>query len=55
MGHTLAHPDRPAHTNWLPPGMRPPGGMTHRQAVVFWLVGAAALFGGYDTNVFSFA
>ena len=55
MGHTLAHPDRPAHTNWLPPGMRPPGGMTHRQAVVFWLVGAAALFGGYDLNVFSFA
>jgi putative MFS transporter len=29
--------------------------MTHRQAVVFLLVGAAAVMGGYDTNVFTFA
>jgi len=47
--------DRPANTRWLPPGLRPPGAMTHRQAVVFLLVGAAALMGGYDTNVFSFS
>jgi MFS family permease len=47
--------DRPAKIRWLPPGLRPPGGMTKRQELVFLLVGAAALFGGYDTNVFSFA
>lgn len=47
--------ERPANTKWLPPGMRPPGGLTHRQAVVFWLVGAAMLMGGYDTNVLFFA
>jgi len=50
-----AREDRPANTRWLPPGLRPPGGMTHRQVVVFWLVGAAMLLGGYDTNVFFFA
>ncbi|MDE2181667.1 MAG: MFS transporter [Alphaproteobacteria bacterium] len=44
----------PAQIRWLPPGLRPPGGMTSRQELVFLLVGAAALFGGYDTNVFSF-
>ncbi len=47
--------DRPAKIRWLPPGLRPPGGMTSRQELVFLLVGAAALFGGYDTNVFGFA
>jgi len=46
--------DRPAKIRWLPPGLKPPGGMTSRQERVFLLVGAAALFGGYDTNVFSF-
>lgn len=44
----------PAQIRWLPPGLRPPGGMTQRQELVFLLVGAAALFGGYDTNVFGF-
>ncbi len=47
--------DRPANIRWLPPGLRPPGGLTARQELVFLLVGAAALFGGYDTNVFGFA
>lgn len=46
--------ERPAKIRWLPPGLRPPGGLTIRQERVFLLVGAAALFGGYDTNVFSF-
>jgi putative MFS transporter len=51
----IAAEDRPAKIRWLPPGLRPPGGMNKRQELVFLLVGAAALFGGYDTNVFSFA
>ena len=55
MNGAAASDDRPANTRWLPPGLRPPGGMTHRQAVVFLLVGAAALMGGYDTNVYTFA
>lgn len=55
MNSAPALDDRPARTGWLPPGLRPPGGITHRQAVVFWLVGAAMLLGGYDTNVFFFA
>ena len=36
--------DRPANIRWLPPGLRPPGGMTGRQESVFLLVGAAMLF-----------
>ena len=55
MSETTAYEDQPANTRWLPPGLRPPGGISHRQALVFLLVGAAALMGGYDTNVFSFA
>ena len=55
MNGSAALDERPANTRWLPPGLRPPGGMTHRQAIVFLLVGAAALMGGYDTNVFTFA
>jgi putative MFS transporter len=55
MTEVTAYEDRPANTRWLPPGLRPPGGISHRQALVFLLVGAAALMGGYDTNVFSFA
>jgi putative MFS transporter len=55
MSTSPALDERPANTKWLPPGLRPPGGITHRQAVVFWLVGAAMLLGGYDTNVFFFA
>ncbi len=54
MNADSAADDRPAKIRWLPPGLRPPGGMTIRQERVFLLVGAAALFGGYDTNVFSF-
>jgi len=54
MNADTAAEDRPAKIRWLPPGLRPPGGMTVRAERVFLLVGAAALFGGFDTNVFSF-
>ena len=47
--------DRPAKIRWLPPGLRPPGGMTSRQELVFLLVGVAMLFAGYDMNVFGLA
>ena len=40
---------------WLPPGLRPPVAMTWRQEHIFLLVGTAALFAGYDSNVFGLA
>jgi MFS family permease len=45
----------PAKFGWLPPGLRPRVAMTWRQERVFLLVGAAALFAGYDTNIFGLA
>ncbi len=47
--------DRLINIRWLPPGLRPPGGMTVRQERVFLLVGVAMLFAGYDMNVFGLA
>ncbi|MDR3528361.1 MAG: MFS transporter [Rhizomicrobium sp.] len=47
--------DRRVKVRWLPPGLRPPGGMTVRQERVFLLVGVAMLFAGYDMNVFGLA
>ncbi len=47
--------DRIVKVRWLPPGLRPPGGMTIRQERVFLLVGVAMLFAGYDMNVFGLA
>ena len=44
-----------AHFKWLPPGLRPPVAMTGRQERIFLLVGVAALFAGYDMNVFGLA
>ncbi|HWY62968.1 MAG TPA: MFS transporter [Rhizomicrobium sp.] len=44
-----------AHFRWLPPGLRPPVAMQWRQERVFLLVGVAALFAGYDMNVFGLA
>jgi MFS family permease len=55
MNADSAADDRPAKIGWLPPGLRPPGGMTIRQERVFLLVGLAALFAGYDMNVFGMA
>ncbi|HEX4105700.1 MAG TPA: MFS transporter [Rhizomicrobium sp.] len=45
----------PARFRWLPPGLRPPVPMSWRQEHVFLLVGVAALFAGYDMNVFTLA
>jgi putative MFS transporter len=45
----------PARFRWLPPGFRPPPGMVWRQEKIFLLVGVAALFAGYDMNVYGLA
>jgi putative MFS transporter len=45
----------PAKFRWLPPGLRPPVQMEWRQEKIFLLVGVAALFAGYDMNVFGLA
>lgn len=48
----------PARFCWLPPGLRPDpkhGPMEYRQERTILLVGAAALFAGYDQNVFGLA
>jgi MFS family permease len=47
--------DRPARFLWLPPSLRPPAKLPHRQEVVFLLVGITILFSGYDLNVFGLA
>ncbi|HEY4274806.1 MAG TPA: MFS transporter [Rhizomicrobium sp.] len=46
---------KPARFVWLPPGLRPPAAMTWRQERVFLLVGTAALFAGYDLNIYGLA
>jgi MFS family permease len=48
----------PARFRWLPPGLRPDpkhGPMEYSQERTILLVGAAALFAGYDQNVFGLA
>jgi putative MFS transporter len=45
----------PARFLWLPPGLRPPVQMPYRTERVFLLVGVAALFAGYDMNVYGLA
>ncbi len=45
----------PARFRWLPPGLRPPVDMVWRQERIFLLVGVAALFAGYDMNVYGLA
>jgi len=45
----------PARFLWLPPGLRPPVAMVWRQERVFLLVGIAAMFAGFDTNIFGLA
>jgi MFS family permease len=52
---SIADDDRPARFVWLPPALRPPGGMTRRQERTFLLVGMAALFAGFDQNIYGFA
>lgn len=45
----------PARFLWLPPRLRPPVAMVWRQERVFLLVGIAAMFAGFDTNIFGLA
>jgi putative MFS transporter len=47
--------EAPARFRWLPPGLRPTDAMVWRQERVFLLVGSAALFAGFDQNVFGLA
>lgn len=45
----------PARFYWLPPPLRPKSPMTRREERVFLLVGMAALFAGFDQNIYGFA
>jgi MFS family permease len=45
----------PAKFYWLLPVLRPPVGMTRREERIFLLVGMAALFAGFDQNIYGFA
>jgi MFS family permease len=45
----------PARFYWLPPPLRPKSQMTRREERVFLLVGMAALFAGFDQNIYGFA
>lgn len=48
----------PARFRWLPPGLRPDpkhGPMDQQQERTILLVGAAALFAGFDQNIFGLA
>jgi MFS family permease len=47
--------EQPANFYWLVPGLRPPVVLKKRQERIFLLVGMAALFAGYDLNVFGLA
>src|SRR6185312_1853141 len=51
----MSRDSSPARFAWLPPGLRPPAAMTWRQERVFLLVGVAALFAGYDLNIYGLA
>lgn len=56
MTTTTEDPDnRPARFLWLPPFLRPPAEIPVRQERILLLVGSAALFGGYDMNIFGMA
>jgi MFS family permease len=52
---TVEQDAAPARFYWLPPFLRPPAPMTRGQERTFLLVGFAALFAGYDQNVYGFA
>jgi MFS family permease len=47
--------DEIAKFRWMPPGLRPPVPMTVGQERFILLVGVAALFAGYDLNIFGLA
>ncbi|HTT97307.1 MAG TPA: MFS transporter [Rhizomicrobium sp.] len=52
---TTANDELPARFYWLPPFVRPRQPMVRREERVFLLVGLAALFAGFDQNVYGFA
>jgi MFS family permease len=52
---TIFDGEAAARFKWLPPALRPPGGMTRTQERTFLLVGMAALFAGFDQNIYGFA
>lgn len=52
---TTPNDDLPARFYWLPPFVRPTQPMVRREERVFLLVGLAALFAGFDQNVYGFA
>ncbi len=52
---TTIDDDLPARFYWLPPMLRPTEPMLRREERVFLLVGLAALFAGFDQNVYGFA
>jgi len=52
---TTPNDDLPARFYWLPPFVRPNQPMNRREERVFLLVGLAALFAGFDQNVYGFA
>jgi MFS family permease len=54
MAAYMENGERAAKFYWLPPGLRPPCKMSAQQERVFLLVGMAALFAGYDMNVFGY-
>ena len=47
--------DEPARFLWLLPGLRPPAPMTRAHERIFLLIGIAALFAGYDQNIYGLA
>ncbi len=50
-----ARDEQPARFLWLLPFLRPPAPMTRAHERVFLLVGAAALFAGYDQSIYALA
>lgn len=54
-GPTATADAQPARFRWLPPMLRPKTAMTRREERIFLLVGMAALFAGFDQNVYGFA
>jgi MFS family permease len=52
---TTTNDNQPARFYWLPPFVRPNQPMNRREERVFLLVGLAALFAGFDQNVYGFA
>jgi putative MFS transporter len=55
MDAKMKRDDEPARFLWLMPGLRPPAPMTRAHERIFLLVGIAALFAGYDTNIYGLA